>query len=230
MFIWKYKTLAQHFKRKSILKLNELNNFLTVNRDIFLRTIMLTTAIAFFYRESATEGAIILAANTILMQFFSWMSYGIDGFAYAAESLVGKYVGAKKDHATHRAIRLSFVWGMGLAVLYSLVFLGFGVDILEEFTDKTPVIQAAIPYLWWVIFLPIVSTPCFIWDGVYVGMTASRAMLWGMLVAFPTYLVSYWALEPIFENHALWMAFYVLMLMRGLTQQILFSWKKLALN
>ncbi|MEM9260987.1 MAG: MATE family efflux transporter, partial [Bacteroidota bacterium] len=118
----------QHFDKLSGDQLRpeapSLRDFLAINRDIFIRTVCLTLSFIFFYnRANALDvGTAVVAANVILLQLVNWLSYGIDGFAFAAESLIGKYHGADEKPQLKRAVRLIFIWGMGLAGLYALIY------------------------------------------------------------------------------------------------------------
>lgn len=228
LFLYKYKYLFKSFERSVLLASQEFLGFLRVNSDIFLRTFCMTIAFGFFYSQSAAAGAEILAVNTILMQFLNWMSFGVDGFAYAAESLVGKYTGANQPATTRKTIQLSMYWGMALALFFSLVYGIFGVHLVHLFTDKTAIIEAAIPYLWWMVLLPIIGTPCYIWDGVFVGLTAVKAMRNSMLLALIAYLacylvLSYFYAEPAFLSNVLWLSLITFLAVRGLAQWFLYK-------
>ncbi len=229
LFLGRYRYLLPHFRRAAILQWAALSRFLTINRDIFIRTICLTLAFAFFYRESGSEGEMILAVNVILLQFLNWMSYGVDGFAFASESLVGKYAGASDASKTKRAIRLSFTWGMGLAVGYGLCYWLFGPALVRIFTNQNDVIQATLPYLFWMAIFPVLSTPCYIWDGVFIGLTASNSMRNTMLLAFAVYLLAYFGLKG-YGNDGLWLTLLLFMIARGAFQYLWFWRKGLALN
>lgn len=226
LFFLRYSDLAKQFKQKALFKIEELQQFLTINRDIFIRTVCLTLAFGFFYSQSAKGGELVLAANVILLQFLNWMSYAVDGFAFAAESLVGKYKGATDVQKTQKSIRYSFIWGMVLAVLFSLGYFFFGENLLYIFTDKENVIQAAIPFLFWMILLPILGTPSYIWDGVYVGLTASKAMRNSMILSLIIYLGSFFLLKNMMnEIDALWLSLLIFLFVRGIIQWAIF-WKK----
>ncbi len=225
LFYRKYKTYLTHFNQKAMMEMQALKQYLTINRDIFIRTFCLTFAFGFFYSQSSNAGETVLAANVILLQFLNWMSYGVDGFAYASESLVGKYYGAKDKLNLNKAIRLSFVWGMILAVGFSLIYWGFGGVLLEMFTDQEEVIAMSLPFLFWMVLFPLLSTPCYIWDGIYIGMTASKAMRDTMLLALTVYLLFYFLLENKYGNHGLWAALLIFMVARGLIQWFYFNWK-----
>lgn len=225
LFYTKYQSHLNHFNQKAIVQIDALKEYLTINRDIFIRTFCLTFAFGFFYSQSSSTGETILAANVILLQFLNWMSYGVDGFAFASESLVGKYKGAKDAFHLKKAIRYSFFWGMVLAIGFSLVYWIFGNELLHIFTDKEKVIEASLPYLFWMIIFPIISTPCYIWDGVYIGLTASKAMRDTMVVALLIYVLVYFVLEGAYGNHGLWAALLAFMGARGLIQWRYYEWK-----
>ncbi len=217
LFYYKYANYIKYLNRKIILELSALKKFLALNRDIFIRTFCLIFAFAFFDNESARQGDVILAVNAILLQFVSWMSYGIDGFAHASESLIGRYLGAGDQGRLKQAISYSFLWAMGFSVVYSLVYLVSGDVLLYVFTDQKNIIEAARPFIFWVVLFPIVATPGYIWDGIYVGHTASVAMRSTMLVALLVYLIFYYAQARFFPwgNNGLWLALLVFMATRG---------------
>jgi MATE family multidrug resistance protein len=230
LILYRYRSYWRYFERKALLKWEAFSNFLRINRDIFIRTLALTFVFAFFYSRSAAYGVMILAVNTILMQFLNWMSYGVDGFAYAAEALVGKYVGRKDPTQTRRAVRYALWWGMGLAVLYSALYGLGGNWLLRIFTNQQDVIAATSPFLWWMVLLPIIGTPSYIWDGVFVGLTASKSMRNSMLAAFGIFLLVYFLFSGPLGNNGLWVALLVFLLARGAFQHGLYVWKGLELK
>lgn len=198
--------------------LNSLKKFLLVNGDIFVRTLCLLFVFAFFTVQSTAFGTVILAANQVLRQFLDIMAYGVDGFAFAAESLVGRYVGERKQKELREALKLLFAWGIGLGALFSLIFWIFGPQIILVFTDQQEVIKMARTYLPWQYFLPITASVAFMYDGAYLGATASRPMRNMMLLSTLGIFLPAWYLgKPYLENHALWLAMLLFMLFRGLT-------------
>ncbi|MEO1627198.1 MAG: MATE family efflux transporter, partial [Bacteroidota bacterium] len=222
LFAWRYAHYWQHLERRALLQVEAFRRFLQVNWDIFVRTLCLTFAFGFFYSRSSLLGATVLASNTILQQFLNWMSYGIDGFAYASESLVGKYKGAGQEQKLRQSILYSFAWGMLLAVLFSVLFIAFGPSLLWVFTNEEALVEASMPFLIWVILFPVLSTPCYLWDGIFIGLTASKAMRNSMIWSLLLFLLSYYCLVPIYGNHALWAALLILMIARGATQGWMF--------
>ena len=218
LFFYKYRYLLPQLSREAILKWEELKQFLSINSDIFIRTFCLTFAFGFFYSQSSVGGEQLLAVNVILLQFLNWMSYGVDGFAFATESLVGKYVGAKKQFELNKSIRLSFLWALGLAGFYSLLYGVFGTYLVSVFSNQPEIITATQPYLFWMILFPLLSTPCYIWDGIFIGLTASRAMRDSMIISLIVYLAIHYFLKTDFGNHGLWLALLLFMIARGLIQ------------
>lgn len=225
LFFYKYRQYYHFLSREAVLKWNELKKFLSINADIFIRTFFLTFVFGFFYSQSSANGEMILAVNVILLQFLNWMSYGVDGFAYASESLVGKYAGANDERNTRKAIRYSFIWGMALALGYSLLYGLGGKLLLSVFTNQADVITAAKPYLFWMFVFPLLSTPCYIWDGVFIGLTAAKSMRNSMLLAFILFLGSFFLIGNNYGNHGLWLILLIFMVSRGLFQQLLY-WQK----
>lgn len=229
LFLFKYSGLRKYissaWKQKS-----SFIRFLKINGDIFLRTICLTFAFGFFYSKSAEAGEIILAVNVVLLQFLNWMSYAVDGFAFAAESMVGKYFGAKDRSNTYKAIKLSFKWGFYLALFFSALFLFQYSELIHIFTDQQNVIEASLEYKWWMAIFPIIAFSCYIWDGVFIGLTASMSMRNTMIIALVIYLASYYSLIPFLDHRAIWLALMIFLFSRGVLQSLLFQRKKLSLS
>lgn len=219
----KYKHYFNHLVWSRLWNRVDFLGFLNINRDIFLRTIFLATAFFFFHSQSAKDGALFLAVNVILIQLINWMSYGVDGFAFAAESMVGKYVGAKDAFNVRRSIKYAMYWGLALAVVYSAVYGFFYQPIIEVFNKEVEVWELASSFRWLVVLLPIIAFACYMWDGIFVGMTASKSMRNSMFFAFILYIGLYYALEDIFPIYAIWIALFVFLFSRGVFQTYLFK-------
>tara|TARA_B100000809_G_scaffold180020_1_gene177660 strand:- start:115 stop:1419 length:1305 start_codon:yes stop_codon:yes gene_type:complete len=227
------------FYRKDLVKealhntfeIGAIKKFIGVNADILIRTLCLIFSLSFFKIMSAKEGDVIGAANILLLEFVSIAAYGIDGFAFAAESISGKYFGAKDKKNLKKAIRLCFYWGFGLGSIYALAYLIFGRNILEVLTNQSEVVNIAMDYIWWLVLFPVLSVFPFVWDGIYIGLTASKAMRNTML--FSTFLIfipAYYLLENLFGNHGLWLAMILFVLARGISQTWLAKkvvWRKM---
>lgn len=193
-----------------------------VNTDIIIRTLCLIFTLAFFKVMSVKEGETIGAANILLLEFIAIAAYGIDGFAFAVEAISGKYFGAKDKVNLKKAIRYCFYWGLSFGSLYSLIYLFFGTTILQLLTSQNNVVNMASDYLIWLILFPVLSVIPFIWDGVFIGVTASKAMRNTMLFStFIIFLPSFYLLQHYFGNHGIWGAMILFVLARGLSQSIL---------
>lgn len=196
--------------------------FFQVNRDIFLRTLCLVIVTLFFTSAGASQGEIILAVNTLLMQLFTIFSYVMDGFAYAGEALSGKYIGARNRKSLKETIQHLFLWGAMMTILFTLIYAIGGNSFLEMLTDDRSVIQATDTYIYWALAIPLAGAAAFIWDGIFIGATATREMLWSMALAAISFFLLYHVLRPYLGNHALWIAFLGYLSIRGIMQTILF--------
>jgi MATE family multidrug resistance protein len=188
-----------------------------VNRDIFLRTLSLIFAFAYFTARGAEMGETRLAANAILMQLQQFLSFGLDGFAHAAEILAGNAIGAKDRPGFRRACRAATVSALALAGGAALVFALAGPGLVGLFTDIEEVRATAGQYLPWMVLSPFVSVWPFMLDGIFIGATRTTAMRNAMLVSLAVYLAACWTLIPLFDNHGLWASLLIFMAARGLT-------------
>lgn len=203
-----------------IFETSAMKSFFTVNRDIFLRTLFLVSVNLYFVVAGAKGGEIVLAVNTLLMQLFILYSYIMDGFAYAAEALCGRFYGANDKASLTETIRKVFYWSMGLTAVYSLVYGIGGLDFLRLLTNEESVISASEEYIFWAMLIPIAGMVAFVWDGVFIGMTMTRGMLSGTFVAAIVFFTTYFSLESTLNNHALWLAFILYLAARGVTQSV----------
>ena len=223
--IWfaKYKSLRKYVHSKFVKNLADLIPFFQVNSNIFLRTLCLIIVSTFFTSASAKFGDITLAVNSLMMQLFVLFSYMMDGFAYAAEALTGRFVGEQNPSSLRLLIKRLFVWGIGLTFFFTILYVFFSESILGILTDKESVIQLAEEYIGWALLIPIAGFSAFLWDGIFIGMTASRQMRDSMFVAMISFFVIYYLTRSSFGNNGLWFAFIVYLSMRGVMQGIIFT-------
>jgi MATE family multidrug resistance protein len=225
IFKMKYGNLLLQLKTKTVYNLNKLKKFFQLNLDIFIRTLSLIFVFSFFTAKSSEAGETILAVNSILINLWTILAYGIDGFAFAAESLVGRFVGARDRNNFNRAVQLSFIWGIGLGVLISLMYWIFDKEILKIFTNNEDLIALAFVYMFWTVIAPIINGFCYIWDGIFIGATATKAMRNTSLInTFLVFLPLYYFTVPYLGNHGLWLALIIFMIARGVT--LTFYYKK----
>ncbi len=216
LFLYRYRRYFTHFVWEELLNGGEIRQFFSVNRDIFIRTLCLIFTFSFFTAKSAEQGDLILAANTILLQLWMVASYGIDGFAYAAESMVGRFKGAKDLPLLKKAVYYNLAWGLSIGVAGSIVYGLFNEQILAVFTDKQDVIDLAMSVILWTVLAPFISSICYILDGVFIGATETGPMRNTMLVStFLFFLPVYYFGSLYLGVHALWLAMVLFMAVRG---------------
>lgn len=194
---------------------DEIRRTLAVNRDIMIRTLLLIFAFAFFTRQGARYGDAVLAANAVLLNFQDLMAYVLDGFAHAAEALVGRAVGQRSRERLDRAVRLCAIWSLGLAVVIALAFALSGPWIIDRITDLSEVRSLAREFLPWVVASPLVAVWSFLLDGVFIGATRTRAMRDIMAAAVVGCYLPVWYLAQPLGNHGLWLAMLVFLAARG---------------
>ena len=187
---------------------------------LFLRTVCLVSVNLYFTSAGAAQGALILAANTLLMQFFTIYSYMTDGFANAGEALAGRYVGANDTAMLKLTIRRLFFWGFVMALLFTTVYALGGTTLLRLLTTDGDVIDMARHYLPWAVCIPFAGMAAFVWDGIFIGMTRAKGMLTACFVAAVVFFALWLLLSPTLHNDALWLAFLSFLAMRGVVQTI----------
>jgi multidrug resistance protein, MATE family len=217
-FMWFYLRHLPTVSIKGCFRKDKMRTFFFVNRDIFLRTLCLLGVTLFFTSVGARQGDVMLAVNTLLMQLFTLFSYLLDGFSNAGEALTGKYVGAGNVEMLHRFIRKLFKWGVCIALFFTVVYLFGGHFLLRILTNNTQVIAASEPYFFWTLLIPLASFVAFLWDGIFIGATATRYMLYAVLLASVMFFVIYFCFRGMLGNHALWLAFDSYLFLRGVLQ------------
>ncbi len=222
----KYSYLFSSFNKVKILDKEKLNRFFSVNSDIFFRTLLLIFSISFFTAKSAEFDDVTLAANYILFQLWLIIAYGVDGFAFAAESLVGKYIGKKDNLNLKKVIRYSFYWGISLGSIFGVIYFFFDYEILRIYTNQQDVINVALGFIIWIVISPVINSISFIWDGIYIGATKTREMLYSMIFSvLIIFLPAYYFTYSVLGNHSIWIALTGLMVFRGLTLTIFYLLK-----
>lgn len=217
-----YGRLWPRIRWAVVCEAEAMQAFFKLNRDIFLRTLCLVAVTVFFTSQGAREGEVVLAVNTLLMQLFTLFSYVMDGFAYAAEALTGRYVGAQNGNGLRRLVRVLFTWGAGLAIAFTLVYALGGESFLALLTNEPSVLVASRAYFGWAVAIPVAGVAAFLWDGIFVGATLSREMLRSMWIASASFFLIYFTLHPLLGNHALWIAFLSYLALRGIVQTGIF--------
>jgi MATE family multidrug resistance protein len=201
---------------RALLEAVELKRLVVLNINLFGRTMCLLAVFAWFTRSSATVSVAALAGNTVLLNFQTFMAYGLDGFANACEAMVGAAIGARDRLQLVASIRSSTALAGLVALVFALTYGLFGASIIRLLTDLESVRAEAIAYLPFAVISPLISVWGFQFDGVFIGATRTRDLFFAMILSSALFAVSLAVLSPL-GNTGLWSAFMIFMASRGLS-------------
>lgn len=220
-FIFIFTKYKKHLIRIDVhilLNINKLKRFFKVNTDLMIRSILLVFTIVFFTNQSAKLGDNILSVNMILLQFFYIFSYFTDGFAYAGEALVGKFIGARDSENLRSVVMHLFKWGALISVPFAILYALFPTTFVKMISDNPVIISEIRPYYIYMVLIPIITFAAFLWDGIYIGATASKAIRNTMIISsIMIFLPMWYFMTPLWNNHGLWIAFLGFMIARGVS-------------
>ncbi|MDD2635495.1 MAG: MATE family efflux transporter [Bacteroidales bacterium] len=215
-FLVKYSRMTGFFRWKSVIVPGKVKRFFSVSGDIFIRSILLTGSFFVFNAVSASLGDNVLALNSVMLQFLWFFAYVIDGFAYAGGTLAGRYTGAKNHNDLILSIKKSVLFGLYIAIAFTVIYVISAKFIFLALTDNHDVIALADSFKYWLWLIPFASFLAFLYDGIYVGATATATMrnimIVSVLVIFIPLLFTfkyYWA------NHGMWLAMIIMLISRG---------------
>ncbi|WP_334182529.1 MATE family efflux transporter [Novosphingobium sp.] len=211
------RTAFASVRHRATWRRNELARLFALNRDLFLRTLLLTAALLAFARTGAQAGPVMLAANGILFQLFMLATLLLDGFESAAQVLCGEALGARDRNRFMATVRSALLWGAVMGLVLTLGYAAGGRTLAAAFTTAPEVIAATATYAPWLALLPLLGVSAYVLDGVFVGAGWTRAMMGTMLAAMAVYAVLLWGLHP-WGNHGLWAAFTLFFVMRACAQ------------
>lgn len=177
---------------KGVFKGRETRRFFVMNADLFVRSLCFIAIYIGFTVISARYGDVLLAVSSIMMKILMIFSYFTDGFAYAGEAMTGRYIGARDQERLMKTVKWTFVWSMGIAVIFMGIYHFAGVPLLRMMTSDATVVEASKDFLPWLLLMPVVGCAAFTWDGIFIGATASRQMRNSMLWAVVAF-VAVWA-------------------------------------
>ncbi len=209
--------LGGRFRLGDIVSGAKLRTTMMLNLDIFIRTMGVDFAFAYFTAQGAKMGDVVLAANAVLLNFQMFMAHGLDGFAHAVQALAGRAVGAGDRASFRAAVRVSSLWAIIAAVGFTVVYAVLGTTIIGLLTSLADVRQVAAALLPWAIVAPLVSVWAFQLDGIFLGATRGRTMRNTMLVSVAAYVAACAALIPAWGNTGLWLALTLFLGVRGVT-------------
>ena len=216
-----YRRFGRYVDWKESLRLRPMLAFFKVNRDIFLRTACIVAVYTFFTAASSGMGDTLLAINVLLMQLFTLFSYLMDGFAFAGESLAGRYVGAGNEAMLRRCVRSLLIWGAVVAGLYVGLYAVGWRTILSFFTDSEAILTGAGAYVGWLIVIPLVAFAPFMIDGILIGATRTVVMRNSVFLSTAGFFGAYYGLRGAVGNDALWFAFLLFLALRGVLQYLM---------
>lgn len=221
--IWfvKYGSLRIFADWKEALQRSKMILFFKVNADIYLRTICLIAVTTYFTVASSSMPYPLLAVNTLLMQLFTLFSYFMDGFAYASESLCGRFKGANDRVNLAKCVKYILLWGVGLSVLFTAIYFFFGSDILSILTNKKDVLAVCEEYKYWTLLIPLCGSVAFLYDGILIGMIETKLMRNAIFVATALFFGLFLGFKNSLGNDALWIAFLTYLLARSVLMMIL---------
>ncbi len=205
---------------KSVIHKSHLQQVFRINGDIFVRTVLVFSAFSWFTSAGASQGDLVLAANTILINLFWFISYALDGFANAAETLVGQAVGAKDLSMFDLTIRRSSFMALMFALIFALVYFLWGDCLLGFLTNIETVKCEAMIYMPWLVLMPLTGIACFQLDGIYTGTTSTGDMRNMMILSFMIYALAIIFLPKFLANHGLWLALHIFLIVRGISLAI----------
>lgn len=211
-----YKKLFKYINLKASLKIREMKDFFILNGNLFLRSASLLLVYTGFTALSATYGDKLLAVSTIMMKLMLLYSYMVDGFAYAGEALTGRYVGSRDMTSLKRAVKLLFAWTFIIAAISTLAYLFAGEPIFRLLTNNAEVLEASGPFMPWLLVVPVISCVAFMWDGIYIGATASSAIRNTMIVSAAGFFITYYATKGAIGIQALYLAYSAHLIIRSI--------------
>ena len=211
-----YGKLLRHVNIRQHVKFRYMKSFYVLNANLFLRSLCFMLIYCGFTSLAAHYGDVQLAVSTIIMKLLMLYSYILDGFAYAGEALTGRYIGAQDKTSLHKAVRLLFTWTAGLAVISTVAYGVGGQWMVSLMTTEAAVTAASKPYMIWLIIMPAFSCLAFMWDGIFIGATAARAIRNGMIWACVSFYACYFAFRGLMGIQALYMAYFAHLIARDI--------------
>ncbi|MCJ8344632.1 MATE family efflux transporter, partial [bacterium] len=212
------KTNPSTIQWKDIFHYDSFMKIIKVNGDIFVRTLCLIASFSLFTIYSSKQSDQILAVNSLLMQFYGFLSYGMDGLALAAETLIAKYIGIKDRQVLKSTIHKIWISSIYFSVFYALCFYLFFDITITMMTHHQSILVDCRTYMFWIVISPLINSPAYILDGIFLGSISSKHLRNAMLVSFVVvFLPSLIYFPSVFANHGLWLAISLFMVARSIT-------------
>ena len=203
---------------------NNMEKVARLAGNLFIRSVGFMVIYVGFTAIASNYGDVQLAVSSIMMKLFMLFSYFVDGFAYAGEALTGRFIGERNAERLHQAVRILFLWCIGVGLAFTVIYAAAGEGSVRVVTDNEPVIAASHPFLPWLIAMPLISCLAFMWDGIYIGAAAGKEVRNCMLWAALGFVLGYLCCYKFIGIQALYVGYFVHLLVR--TLYLSFLWKK----
>ncbi len=216
-----YRKLAPFVRWKSIWRKDGWKRYFSLSGNLFVRSICMLLVYTGFTFLAAKYGDTLLAVATIMMKLLLLFAYFVDGFAYAGEALTGKFIGARDKLSLVRSVKILFIWTAGVGIVSTILYIIGDQWLLRLMTSSPEVIHAARPFLPWLYSMPLISSLTFMWDGIFIGATAGKALRNTMIISVMAFYAGYLILEPGLGIQALWIGYAAHLVARSLVQTLL---------
>ena len=211
----KYRDLLQKTTIFHSMKWKYFKRFFSVNSFLFVRSMLMLVVYEGFTIFAARFGDVELAVSSVMMKLLMLYSYFVDGFAYAGEAMAGRFIGEKNRPSLNETVKYVFLWGAVIGVVSTVAYAVFPRSIIGLLTDNAEVIGASESYLFWLLLMPVLSCVAFIWDGIYIGATASRPLMVCMIWSAAGFIAAFYLCAPHFGAQALYIAYFVHLIARS---------------
>ena len=211
----KYHDLLQKTTILHSMKWKYFKKFFSVNSFLFVRSMLMLVVYEGFTIFAARFGDVELAVSSVMMKLLMLYSYFVDGFAYAGEAMAGRYIGEQNRSSLNETVKYVFLWGAVIGVVSTVAYAVFPRSIIGLLTDNAEVIGASEAYLFWLLLMPVLSCVAFIWDGIYIGATASRPLMVCMIWSAAGFIAAFYLCAPHFGAQALYIAYFVHLIARS---------------
>jgi MATE family multidrug resistance protein len=212
----RYRELMRETTILHSMRWKYFRQFFSINGQLFLRSLLMLVVYEGFTIFAARFGDVELAVSSVMMHLLLLYSYFVDGFAYAGEALTGRFIGEKDPASLRETIKWTFFWGGIIGLVSTLAYAVFPRAIIGILTDNAEVIAASEPYLFWLLLMPVLSCVAFIWDGIFIGATAARAMMACMVFSAAGFIAAFYLCAPRWGAQALYIAYFVHLVVRSL--------------
>ena len=207
-------TLSPSSFLRSSLRWPKMRRLFVLNGNLFIRSLCFMVVYVGFTSLTSKYGDGPLAVSSIMMKLFMLFSYFIDGFAYAAEALTGRFIGGRDGVSLRRSMRILFVWTLAIGAVFTLLYAVSGEGMVRLMTSDASVIAGSRPFLPWLVAMPLVSCLAFLWDGIFIGATAARPLRNSMIGAAAGFVLASLALQPLWGIQAIYVAYFVHLIVR----------------